>query len=81
MEGLKVPLPLVDQIPVLVAPLIVPLNTAFGLLAQTEISLPAFAPGASVIVITTLSVTTTQPPVEVRVNVTVPADVSAVLGT
>ena len=51
LEGVNVPVPLVVQLPVLVAPLTVPLKAASALFAQTKMSLPALTPGASVIVI------------------------------
>ena len=72
---------MVDQIPVLLAPLTTPFSEALGLLEQTNMSAPALAPGPSVNVMVKLSVTTTQPPIEVSVSVTLPVAVSALLGT
>ena len=75
------PVPFVLQIPVEVAPLTLPFKVTAALLAQTATSVPAFTPGASVIVTKMVLVTTVQPPLEERVKVMFPAAVSALLGT
>src|ERR1051326_2269870 len=78
--GENVPLPLVLHTPVPV--LEVPFSVTFALLAQTVWLLPALTVGVCWYVIVTVSETDKQDPllVEVNISVTVPADVSAVLG-
>ena len=79
--GEKVPLPDVDQEPP-DATVTLPLKVTFALLAQTVWSVPAFAVGDVVIVITIASETAVHVPfpVVVSVRVTVPAILSAALG-
>ncbi len=79
--GLNVPVPELDHEPP-VAIVTLPVKATVALLAQTLISLPAFAVGPGVIVTTIVFVTGLHPPllVEVKVSVTVPAEISAALG-
>jgi hypothetical protein len=78
--GLKLPVPLEDQVAVPVDE--DPLSVAFGLLLQRNIVAPASTVGASVMVTTIESITAKQVPfpVEVRYSVTDPLAVSAELG-
>lgn len=82
-EGENDPVPLVDHIPPVATEEMVPLRLTTALFEHTLMSAPAVTTGASVIVITNWSVTARHPPllVEVNVSVTVPAAVSAALGT
>jgi hypothetical protein len=77
----KVPLPLVDQVPEFVT-VTVPLKDAFGDDLQITWSTPAFTVGALVIltVITEVTARHCPLPVVLNVNVTVPALISAALG-
>ena len=77
--GLYVPAP-PDQIP-FEATVTVPAKFAVALLAHTIISAPASIVGAGVIFKVILSSIGVQFPVDVSVNVTAPADMSAGLGT
>ncbi len=78
--GENVPVPKVVHTPLPVVE--VPLSAALGLLMQTEIVVPAFTRGASVIVTTMVSVTEIHSPLPVVVSIifTLPAAVSAALG-
>jgi hypothetical protein len=80
--GEKVPLPDVDQEPP-DATVTLPASNTLALLAQTVLSAPAFAVGAGVIVTTIASLTAVHVPIPVvrSVSVTVPAALSAALGT
>lgn len=80
VEGEIVPVPIVDQIPVVVAPLITAVKFASGLFEHTFTSAPAETEGPSVIVTTITSVMTEQEFVELKVSVTEPEVVSAALG-
>ena len=77
--GVKTPVPLVLHIPVVVAPLTLPVKGIVKLLAQTVISDPALTIGAGVIVMIKSSVSLSQL-LAVSVNVTVPFPASAGLG-
>lgn len=80
--GVNVPVPDEDQIPP-EAIVTVPPNETVALLAHTDWFTPAFAVGAGVIFTVIVAVTAGQPPllVEVRVNVTIPAETSEAVGT
>jgi hypothetical protein len=79
--GTNVPVPEVDQIPPL-AIVTDPFNVSVALLAQTVTLEPALAVGAGVILTVIVVLTAVQPPllVDVRVRVTAPAVISALLG-
>ena len=79
MFGVNVPVPLVDQLPVLDAPDTLPFKGTFKLLTQTVVSLPAFTTGAGVMVIIISSVALLQL-FAVSVMVTEPLAISAALG-
>jgi len=80
LDGLNVPVPELDQIPVPVVD--VPVRLTFGLFPQTVILFPAVTVTLEMNVITMVSVTGLQfpLPVDVSTSVTLPAVVSALLG-
>ena len=82
LSGEKVPLPDEDQEPP-VAIVTLPFSKTFALFAQTVWSEPALAVGDAVMVTPMASETAVQVPLPVvaRVRVTVPAVLSAALGT
>lgn len=80
MSGINVPLPELVQVPEVDPPLTTALMAASGLFAQVNNAGPASTNGAGVIVIITFCETGVQAFVAVKVSVTVPAAVSALLG-
>ena len=77
--GEKLPLPNVDQIPVLLPPLTEPLRVTVLVVAQTKRSVPAFTIGNGTNVIVITSAVGKQL-FGVSVKVTIPALMSAALG-
>jgi hypothetical protein len=81
-SGVKVPVPVVVQVPPVAPPVMLPFRLIVALFAQTDWLLPALAPGASVIVTVSEETAAGHEPllVDVSVNTTLPAAVSALLG-
>ncbi len=79
IEGENPPLPVELQVPVFVDPVIEPARTVVPL-AHIVRSTPALVTVTGLIKRILVSVITLQPPVEERVSVTVPAEISAALG-